>query len=74
MSDCQYLVSVHDSVTTISLCIQFQCRMENTLPASDDEEEEDWMAINWNGNLPSGTKLLHSKNSLDDTESLSKGL
>ena len=48
--------------------------MENTLPASDDEEEEDWMAINWNGNLPSGTKLLHSKNSLDDTESLSKGL
>lgn len=40
--------------------------MDKTPESSDEEEEEDWMAINWDGNLNSGIKLLDRKKGVDN--------
>lgn len=42
--------------------------MDKTPESSDEEEEEDWMAINWDGNLNSGIKLLDRKEGVDNLD------
>lgn len=42
--------------------------MNKTPESSDEEEEEDWMAINWDGNLNSGIKLLDRKKDVDNLD------
>ncbi|XP_061173929.1 DNA polymerase kappa-like [Saccostrea echinata] len=43
--------------------------MDNAHEATEDEEEEeDWMAINWDSNLTSGTKELRNKSCFDNND------
>lgn len=39
--------------------------MDTTPESTDNEDEEDWMAINWDSNFTSGTKELCSKSCPD---------
>ncbi|XP_062617098.1 DNA polymerase kappa-like [Saccostrea cucullata] len=45
--------------------------MDNAPEATDEEEEEDWMAINWDTNLTSGTRELRSKSCSDNDKAMS---